>query len=160
MKKDELDILNKAVESYVNKRGGKIIVIGGIEIQQWPDESQFNFRIAIRCAGEKTKPEPRAEGEMSGQDWLAVVKTLESERDRLKAELESEKKESEYWRNTEAKILATDLVAVRSQLSAAKEALENARRHLRFKGYHKHDPSDSQIVDEALQKLGETEETK
>jgi hypothetical protein len=45
--------LYSAIDRYVESRGGKVIVIGGIEIQQWPGDAKMNFRIAIRCIGKK-----------------------------------------------------------------------------------------------------------
>ena len=88
------------------------------------------------------------------------IEILITVRDRLKAELESEKKESAYWRNIEAKILATDLVAVRSQLSVAKEALK-AIEQCADDGYECGGGAyQRSLAKAALQKLGETGGTK
>ena len=50
---NDYDVLYKAVQKYVENRGGKIMVIGGIEVQQWPEDSAMTFRVAIRCTGKK-----------------------------------------------------------------------------------------------------------
>jgi hypothetical protein len=39
----------------VESHKGKIVVIGGVEVQECPGDAQFNFRIAIRCTGRKPK---------------------------------------------------------------------------------------------------------
>ena len=52
VKKDEEDILLDAVAKFVDKRGGKIAVIGGIEIQDW-GEGEYKFRVAVRCSGRR-----------------------------------------------------------------------------------------------------------
>lgn len=46
--------LYKAVDHYVKKSGGSIVVIGGIQIQQWPHDGEYRFTVAIKCSG--TKP--------------------------------------------------------------------------------------------------------
>ena len=52
-KQTDYDKLYKAVQQYVENHGGKIVVIGGIEIQQWPEDSKMTFRVAVRCSGKK-----------------------------------------------------------------------------------------------------------
>lgn len=47
-----------SVQQYVEHFGGRIAVIGGVEVQQWPDDLTHTFRIAIRCTGKK--PELKA----------------------------------------------------------------------------------------------------
>jgi hypothetical protein len=49
----EIESLYKGVDDYVKSLGGNVIVIGGIEVQEWPVESQFEFKIAVRCIGKK-----------------------------------------------------------------------------------------------------------
>lgn len=59
-KKDSYEHLYKAVVDYVHSKGGKVLVIGGVEIQQFPGDRKFNYRIAIRITGKKpvmTNPE-------------------------------------------------------------------------------------------------------
>lgn len=45
------DRLLKAVQNYVEKNGGKLLVIGGIEIQKWPSDNAYCFRVAVKCMG-------------------------------------------------------------------------------------------------------------
>jgi len=52
-KRDVESRLYRAVRDYVKKLGGNVAVIGGIEIQQWSDESSLKFRVAVCCAGKK-----------------------------------------------------------------------------------------------------------
>lgn len=52
-KRDVEERLIDAVIAFVEKRGGKVAVVGGIEIQQWPDDLQFNFRVAVKCTGKR-----------------------------------------------------------------------------------------------------------
>lgn len=51
--------LLKAATRYIESKGGKVIVIGGLEIQTWPLDQKFNFKLAIRFTGLKPqKPQP------------------------------------------------------------------------------------------------------
>jgi hypothetical protein len=50
-----IDQLYRAIIRYVESHKGKIVVIGGVEVQECPGDAQFNFRIAIRCTGRKPK---------------------------------------------------------------------------------------------------------
>lgn len=50
---DVTDRLYAAVSDYVENKGGDITVIGGVEIQEWPGESNYKFRVAIHCLGKK-----------------------------------------------------------------------------------------------------------
>ena len=45
--------LYEAVQSYVESRGGSVVVAGGIEFQEWPGDMGHQFRVAIRCTGSK-----------------------------------------------------------------------------------------------------------
>jgi len=45
--------LHKAVANYVEQAGGKVVVSGGIEIQTWPNDRKYQFRVAIKCTGRK-----------------------------------------------------------------------------------------------------------
>jgi hypothetical protein len=49
----ETDLLYKAVQNYVEKHGGGILIIGGVEIQEWPGDNSNVWRIAVRCVGRK-----------------------------------------------------------------------------------------------------------
>ena len=52
------DRLLAAVQNYVVKRGGSLIVVGGIEIQDW-HEGKGKFKLAVRCLGRR----PTLQGE-------------------------------------------------------------------------------------------------
>lgn len=45
------DALYKAVADYVQAIGGSAMVIGGTEIQQYPDDPKYNYRLAIVITG-------------------------------------------------------------------------------------------------------------
>jgi hypothetical protein len=47
------DKLYSAVQEYVEGHGGKLIVIGGVQIQEWPEDNPLCFRLAIKCTGRK-----------------------------------------------------------------------------------------------------------
>jgi len=60
--KDPASKLQRAVVEYVESRGGRVIVIGGVELIQFPgDEGSFNFRIAVKCTG--TAPQKNMEAD-------------------------------------------------------------------------------------------------
>lgn len=48
-----VDRLYKAVAHYVSKSGGSVVVIGGVQVQQWPGDGEFRYTIAIKCSGRK-----------------------------------------------------------------------------------------------------------
>lgn len=48
-----VDRLYKAVANYVKMVGGSVVVIGGVQIQQWPGDGEFRFTVGIRCSGRK-----------------------------------------------------------------------------------------------------------
>ena len=50
---DDTDRLYFALQEYVKNRGGNLVVVGGIEVQEWPNDPKLCFRIAIRCTGKK-----------------------------------------------------------------------------------------------------------
>ena len=50
-----VDQLYKAVQNYVEKCGGKLIVIGGVQTIQWPTDLKYNFTLGIKCTGRKPK---------------------------------------------------------------------------------------------------------
>lgn len=51
-KKDKLiDNLYKAVQAYVEGNGGKLAVIGGVQILQDDPSRKFNYGVVIRCTG-------------------------------------------------------------------------------------------------------------
>jgi hypothetical protein len=51
--RDPISQLYRAVLRYVQSSGGSIAVIGGVQIQKWPDEGRYNFTIAVKCTGIK-----------------------------------------------------------------------------------------------------------
>ena len=48
-----VDRLYKAVAHYVEKTGGKLVVIGGIQVQEWPGDGAHKFVLGIKCLGRK-----------------------------------------------------------------------------------------------------------
>ena len=49
--KDPISTLYRAVARYVESNGGRLVVIGGIQIQRWPSEEEFSFSVAVKCIG-------------------------------------------------------------------------------------------------------------
>lgn len=45
--------LYAAVQKYIENRGGKVLIIGGVSIIQFPDDPQMNYSIAIKITGRK-----------------------------------------------------------------------------------------------------------
>jgi len=45
--------LLKAATNYIEKNGGEVIIIGGLQIQHWPEDNQSNYRLAIKFTGRK-----------------------------------------------------------------------------------------------------------
>ena len=43
--------LYEAVARYVEHANGNVAIIGGIEIQQWPDDEAGKYRVAVSFAG-------------------------------------------------------------------------------------------------------------
>lgn len=52
-KRDPESQLYRAVRRYVESKGGALVVIGGIETQEWPEDGRLKFRVAVRCMGRK-----------------------------------------------------------------------------------------------------------
>lgn len=50
--------LYRAVRRYVESLEGSIVVIGGIEIQEWPDDANLTYRVAVRCTGRAPRKQP------------------------------------------------------------------------------------------------------
>jgi hypothetical protein len=59
-KRDPTTQLLRAVTRYIESRGGTVAVIGGIEIQEWPEDRSMIYRLAVKFLGRKPKP-PEAE---------------------------------------------------------------------------------------------------
>jgi len=47
------DRLYKAVAAYVKNRNGSLVVIGGIQVIEWPGDGVGKFTIGIKCLGKK-----------------------------------------------------------------------------------------------------------
>jgi len=45
--------LYKAVQNYVEKSGGNLVVIGGISVQEWSSDNAMTFHVAVKCSGRK-----------------------------------------------------------------------------------------------------------
>lgn len=45
--------LYRAVRRYVESLGGGVVVIGGIEVQEWPGDPQGKYRVAVSVLGRK-----------------------------------------------------------------------------------------------------------
>jgi hypothetical protein len=45
------DRLYRAVVNYVEAHGGMLVVVGGVEVQQWMPDRPSSFKIAVSCAG-------------------------------------------------------------------------------------------------------------
>jgi hypothetical protein len=43
--------LYEAVARYIEYGGGKAIIIGGVEVQQWPNDPREKYRVAISFLG-------------------------------------------------------------------------------------------------------------
>ena len=50
---DPISQLYRAVERYVTAHHGSVLVIGGIQLQEWPGEGEYNFSIAVKCTGKR-----------------------------------------------------------------------------------------------------------
>jgi hypothetical protein len=48
--------LYRAVRRYIQSKGGNVVVIGGIEIQEWPGEGPYKFRVAVKLMGKRPTP--------------------------------------------------------------------------------------------------------
>ena len=50
---NDTDKLYSAIRKYIENRGGKVIVIGGVEIAQYPGDRDFTYYIAVKITGRK-----------------------------------------------------------------------------------------------------------
>jgi len=50
--------LYKAVKEYIESRGGKAVMAGGVEAQEWPGDRVYNYYLAIKIMGIKPEPQP------------------------------------------------------------------------------------------------------
>lgn len=53
--RDSVSCLYRAIERYVREKGGGVVVIGGIQVMQWPGKGKNNFSIAVACTGKLPK---------------------------------------------------------------------------------------------------------
>jgi hypothetical protein len=51
----QIEALYKAVQKYVESGGGKLVVIGGIAIQEWPTDNPMVFHAVVRRTATKPK---------------------------------------------------------------------------------------------------------
>lgn len=60
-----VDRLYKAVDFYVRAKGGSLVIVGGIQIQEWPGDPVGKFTVGVQCLGRK--PEfPAQSGQRPG----------------------------------------------------------------------------------------------
>jgi hypothetical protein len=57
-KGDPAHNLLAATTHWIKANGGTAVVIGGIEVQQWPQDGAYVYRVAIRATG---RPPRKAE---------------------------------------------------------------------------------------------------
>ena len=55
--KNRLDeeLLCKAVQRFIESKGGKVLVVGGISIQQWPQDNTHVYHVAVKFMGRPPK---------------------------------------------------------------------------------------------------------
>lgn len=56
--RDPTSQLYRAVIRYVESKGGRAVVIGGVQVQQWSGDRGLNFVLGVRCMGTKPKATP------------------------------------------------------------------------------------------------------
>lgn len=49
----DTDKLYTAIQEYIENRGGKVLVIGGIQIQQWSGGGSHRYSLAVQITGRK-----------------------------------------------------------------------------------------------------------
>jgi len=47
------DNLIESVARWVRVNGGTALIGGGIEIQQWPEDLKYNYRVAVKITGRR-----------------------------------------------------------------------------------------------------------
>jgi len=52
-KRDPVSQLYRAVRRYVETHGGSIVVIGGIQVLEFPGTGKLKFSISVQCLGRK-----------------------------------------------------------------------------------------------------------
>lgn len=61
---DPIDALYKAACAYVEHNGGKVAVIGGVSILQWPEDGEHRYTLGLKITGKK--PGYASNGAFSG----------------------------------------------------------------------------------------------
>lgn len=56
--RDPTSQLYRAVRRYVESHGGSLLVIGGVQVEEWPGQVKHNFVLGVRCMGRKPTKEP------------------------------------------------------------------------------------------------------
>jgi len=51
--RDPTSQLYRAIIRYVESKKGSILVIGGVQIEQWPGAGEFKYVVGVRCMGRK-----------------------------------------------------------------------------------------------------------
>lgn len=44
-----------AVQNFVERNGGKLVIVGPITVQEWPQDNKGVFHVAVKCLGRKPK---------------------------------------------------------------------------------------------------------
>ena len=52
-KEKAVSALYKGVQNHVKANKGTVMVIGGIQLQEWPTAPKFSYSIAVKCVGQK-----------------------------------------------------------------------------------------------------------
>ena len=50
---DPVNALYKAVQRYVKANKGVILVIGGVQVIEWPGDGPWSYTVGIKCLGKK-----------------------------------------------------------------------------------------------------------
>jgi len=45
------ELLCKAAQRFIEAKGGKVLVVGGISIQQWPQDNKHVYHLAVKFMG-------------------------------------------------------------------------------------------------------------
>ena len=53
-----VDRLYKAVQNYVEHYGGSVVVVGGVQLQKWPQDNEYVFHISVKCCGREPTLKP------------------------------------------------------------------------------------------------------
>ena len=50
--------VHRVIAAYVAHLGGKVVVSGPLQIQQWPGDGNSRFTVALKCAGRRPQLKP------------------------------------------------------------------------------------------------------